>query len=153
MKTAKGYTYTNLLNFTIEQGTLTAKFTVPMSLGNVGHEYIAKMIPHLNERINQEKKPYNTYVKQLERISIHMEQYVDAVTKLFESYDNDINPNKHRTSPIDKARSEMLSLMDDKMLKAFASNYVNEDTMNDVILPDDRDRLINATVAAMKERE
>ncbi len=153
MKTAKGHTYTDLLNFDVTEGTLYAKHTVPMSLGTVTHDDIDTMIPHINDRITTEKMPHATYEKCLEQIEHHRELYIKAIVKLIETYNNAVAVHKTRTSPAHKARAEMLAVMDDRMLKAFASNYVSEDTMADIILPDDRDALITATLTAMQEKD
>lgn len=150
MKTAKGNTYTTLLNVKIEDGDLYLHVRVPMELGNIDHDFIEKMIPVLNDTMMSGKKPSNTYEGCLSRIEHHRDQLRDAYVKLFETYMRAITPQT-RTSPIDKARAGMLSAMDDKMLKQFAT-LQNVD-LSDVILPDDRETLIDSIIAAMKKGE
>lgn len=157
MKTAKGNTYTTLLNFSIENGELTVKFPVPMDTPNVNVEYIEKAIPIINERITTEKKPGATFEKCLAQIEGHRQHYIAAVVNLIETVDGIVNPVKQtRTSSADKARYEMIAGIakaDSKMFKSFAVMHLGEDKVNEYILPDDNEEVINAIVAKMKESE
>lgn len=152
MRTSKGNTYSTLLAVNIDSGYLGTGFNVPMELGSVDSCYIAAMATHLNDRITQEKKPAKTYEDCLHKIEHHGEQLVQAYVKLFETYQRDIAPPAPRTSSKDIARTEMLQVMDDKMLRTFAGMYL-ADKASDYILPDEREQLITATVVAMREQQ
>lgn len=149
MKTKKGNTYTQLLAVKHEAGDLYISLRVPVTLGDLSPEYIQKMILHINEHIMQEKKPGATYEKCLEQIDLHRDQLAQAYVKLFETYQRKITPST-RTSPIDKTRLDMLQGMKDKMLKLYAEDWLSEDELNDMILPDDREDMIQAIIEALR---
>ena len=150
MKIAKGNTYTTLLAVKVEQGTLYASLTVPMSIGDLCQTNIERMGMVINDRIRDDKKPAATFVKCLERINLHRAHLTQAYVELFETYQRMLTPAA-RTSPIDKARTAMFDKMPDKLLKANAELYIGLDKVNDFILPDEREQLIDTVVAAMRE--
>ena len=152
MKTAEGNTYNVLLNIqaTDKQLTLTYNNFLPAALIEATPESIAAMIPLISEKIAQGTKPAGTLIKQLERIEQHREHLLDAYTELWRCYKAMTEPQT-RTSPIDKARSEMLSgIPDMKILRMMCTISLGEKA-DDFILPDDKAALIAATVAAMRE--
>ena len=149
MRTAKGTSYSTLLNVKIEQGTLYSALNVPMSIGDIDQTTIATMIPMINQRITEEKKPHATFERCLEQIELHRRLLMDAYVTLFETYRNMTTPST-RTSPIDKARVAMLQNMPDKLLRANAELYI-KDKANDFMLPAEREQLIDAVVVAMRE--
>jgi len=152
MKTARGTTMSSLLAVTVEQGTLTCNVSVPMSVGDITKDAIEKMIPLINERITTERKPGATFEKELARIEHHRSQMRDAYVALFECYQRMVTPAT-RTSPTDKAMVDMLTMMPDKMLRDFCTLHVGSDKAMSFVLPDERDELIDVTVAAMRDKK
>ena len=152
MKTAKGNTYSNLLNVSVINGDLTMVLKVPMAIGNIDKEWLDKAIPWINDRIISEKKPAHT----LERAVLNIERYrgmlTDAYTMLFEAYQYCTTPQT-RQKPADKAQLTVFAAMSDKMLREFAKMYLSEDRMGDMILPDDRETVISEIMATMKAQE
>lgn len=152
MKTSKGSTFTTLLNVKVEQGDLYLHVRVPMDIGDIDAGYIAAMIPHINERISQDKKPGGTYERCLEQIDHHRTHLANAYATLFETYQRTLVPAT-RTSSADKAKAEMLaSIPDMKMLRAMCAIALG-DAASNYVLPDDKERLITDTVAAMRAKK
>jgi hypothetical protein len=149
MKTAKGSTYKSLLAVKVEQGTLYTGLEVPMSLGDIAQDYIDKVVTFVDERIQSEKKPAATLERCITQIELHRTHLIKAYVELFECYKYCTNPQV-RQSPTDKVQMSMLESMPDAMLSSFAKLYLSSDRMLDVILPDDRDTLIDEVVVAMK---
>lgn len=118
-------------------------------IGRYGKQYVEDMIVHIDQRVVDSKKPASTYLKCLERIVHHREQLSIALNKLINTYERAIAaPLSHA----DRARIAMLEAMDDKMLRQFSMIYL-KDKADDFVLPDERDELIDAAIAAMKDDE
>lgn len=153
MKTSKGVSYRQLLTFnSLGDGRLGIILHADNPLFNVSFDDIDKMIDALGERVVSGKKPAEGIKAQIARIEIHQEQLLAAYTKLFELYKNMSATGVTRQSPIDKARYEMLdSIMDMKLLRQMCAMYLN-DQSDDYMLPDEKNKLIEATVSAMKTK-
>lgn len=96
-----------------------------------------------------------TYMKELARIAIHRDQLQDALSKLLATYVAHLPGEKvakTRQSAAYKARYAMLNGMRDKMLRAYAEDFL-PDGMGDLILPDDREVLIAQLCAALADEQ
>jgi hypothetical protein len=150
MKTAKGNTYSVLLPANVEDNLLLLKYSQAIKFNGWSQDILDKMPAVLNEIINSSKRGSGTLEKQLQRIEHHKDQLLDAYSNLFETYTRLTTPQT-KQSPIDKAQYTMLSLMNDKMLRSFAGSVLAEGKANDYILPAEREQLIDAVIAVMKE--
>lgn len=152
MKTVKGNTYQTLLNMTLVDRTLTVHIPLEQNLlGNIDREYIDKAIPFIREQIDTERRGSGVLQKELLRIEHHREQLRDAYLSLWQSYSYAITPQTRQSSvksAANKAQLAMFAVMSDKMLRQFASGMLAEKA-DDFILPDERDKLIEATLQAM----
>jgi hypothetical protein len=105
----------------------------------------------VSERIASGKKPAQTLNKKLGQIALHAEHLHSALVELFETYGRMVSTTPHqRTSAVTKARRAMLDSMSDKVLKAFAGDYIDVDNY---IFPDDREDVVNAVLSAMAHKE
>lgn len=149
MKTAKGNNLPMLLDFQVCDTDMHIRIKLANNLaGDITQEMIEKAIPFINDRLITRQKPAATFEKELQRIEHHREQLRSAYLSLWESYVYASTPQT-RQSAVDKAKLEMLSAMPDKMLRQFAELYL-DGTAQDYILPDEKERLIDATLSAMK---
>ena len=152
MKTQNGNTYKSLFDVTVQSGVLSTKFNVPMTLPDVDGAYLDKLTEHVNDCIMREVRPGTTYQKCVNRIEHHRQQLRGAYIELIETYQRAITPKATLQTAADKARYAMFALMDDKMLRMYASNVIGEKA-SDFILPDEREQLVELVVQGMKERE
>jgi len=154
MKTKKGSTYESLLAVSVEQGDLYLSVRVPIELGDIRQDTINKMIDHIRERIATEKMPAATYEKCLESIDYNRELVAQWYTRLFQAYFRTIdNTPKKRQSPVEKERLRFLEDMakKPKLFKVYASEYLSEEVMADIILPDDNEILIDKLMAVLRD--
>lgn len=151
MKTAKGSNYAVLLGITVVDKMMTLPLHEWLDI-NTDPAYLAEMQSDIAQRIISGAKPSGTLSKQLERIEHHKQQMIDAYKLLFECYKGMKEPHS-RTTAVDKARSEMLQMMDNKMLRVFAAQYLSSDGADSYVLPEDKGKLIADTVAAMKVKD
>jgi len=150
MKTAKGNNYQTLLSMTLADRQMTV--TIPLSqnlLGDIDQIMIDKAIPFINELIQTEKRGSGTMEKQLLRIEHHREQLRDAYLSLWQSYVTATTPQTRQSSAT-RAQLDMFSLMNDKMLRQFASSVLG-DKADDYILPTEKGKLVSDLIAVMKE--
>ena len=154
MKTAKGTTYASLLDFELMGTNMVIKIKLQQNLlGDITPEMIATAIPFMVERIQSEKKPGGTFEKELNRIELHRNQLRDAYLNLFDSYLYATQPQTRVSSAViatTTAQREMLTAMSDKMLRSFAEIYLS-DKAQEYLLPDDKEKMIVAVMAAIKE--
>ena len=150
MLTKKGNNYQTLLNMTLSDRTLTV--TIPLEqnlLGDIDQAYIDKAIPYISELIQSEKRGSGVLEKELIRIELHREQLRDAYMSLWQHYVTGVTPQT-RQSTATKAQLAMFDIMNDKMLRTFASSVLPEGKADDFVLPSERQQLIDAVIAAMK---
>jgi hypothetical protein len=151
MKTAKGSNYGVLLGITVVDKVMTLPLHDWLDI-NTDAAYLAEMQKDIAACIISGVKPSGTLTKQLERVEHHKQQMIDAYKLLFECYKGMKEPRSRNTA-VDKARSEMLNMMDGKMLRVFAAQYLSADGADSYVLPEDREKLIADTVAAMKVKD
>lgn len=151
MKTAKGSNYAILLGLNVTDKVLTLPLHDWLDI-NTDPVHLAEMQKDIAACIIAGVKPSGTLSKQLERIEHHKQQMIDAYKLLFECYGLMKEP-RTRITAVDKARFEMLSMMDNKMLRVFTAQYLGSDAVNTYVLPDDSEKLIIAAVAAMKRKD
>ena len=156
MKTAKGSSYTSLLDFEVMNVNMVVNIKLERNLlGDITPEMIATAIPFIAARIQSERKPGVTFEKELNRIELHRNQLRDAYLSLFESYLYVTQPQTRVSSAsvaTATAQQKVLTAMPDKMLRSFAELYLG-DTAQQYLLPDEREQMIEATVAVMKVSE
>lgn len=149
MKTAKGNNYQTLLNMTLTDRTLTVHIPLQQNLlGDIDQALIDKAIPFISELIQSEKRGSGVMEKELLRVEYHREQLRDAYLSLWQSYVTQTTPQTRQSSAT-KAQEAMFAVMNDKLLRQFASGVIGEKA-DDFVLPDERQRLIDAVIAAMK---
>lgn len=148
MKTAKGNNYQTLLNMALVDHTLTVSIPLQQNLlGDIDQVYIDKAIPFISELIQTEKRGSGVMRRELLRIEHHREQLRDAYLGLWQSYAYTVTPQTRQSSAT-KAQLAMFAVMNDKMLRQFASGVLLEKA-DDFVLPSERDKLIEATLQAM----
>ena len=156
MKTAKGTTYADLLDFELMDTNMVVNIKLAQNLlGDITPEMIAKAIPFMVGRIQSEKKPGATFEKELGRIELHRNQLRDAYMSLFDSYLYASQPQKRVSNSAiaaTTAQREMLVNMPDKMLRSFAQIYLSDEAL-DYILPEHKEEMIVAVITAMKAKE
>ena len=156
MKTAKGSTYAGLLDFEVTDTAMVVRINLQANLlGDITAKMIADAIPFISERIQSERKPGATFEKELNRIEIHRNQLSTAYMSLIESYLYASQPQKRTSNgaiAATTAQREMLTSMPDKMLREFAKLYIS-DAAQEYLLPDEKDTMIAAVLAAMKVKE
>ena len=156
MRTAKGSSYTSLLDFEVTDVNMVVRIKLERNLlGDITPEMTATAIPFIVERIQSERRPGVTFEKELNRIELHRNQLQDAYLSLFESYLYVTQPQT-RVSNVNAAaataQQKVLTAMPDKMLRSFAELYIG-DVAQQYLLPDEREQMIEATVAVMKVSE
>ena len=150
MKTAKGNNYQTLLNMTLTDRTLTVHIPLAQNLlGDIDQVYIDKAIPYISELIQSEKRGSGVMEKELIRIELHREQLRDAYMSLWQHYVTGTTPQT-RQSTATKAQLAMFAVMNDKLLRQFASGVLAEGKADDFVLPGERQQLIDAVIEAMK---
>ena len=156
MRTAKGSSYTSLLDFEVTDVNMVVRIKLERNLlGDITPEMIATAIPFIAERMQSERRPGATFEKELNRIELHRNQLRDAYLSLFESYLYATQPQmrvSHVGAAAATAQQKMLTAMPDKMLRSFAEIYLG-DGAQQYLLPDEREQMIEATVAVMKVSE
>jgi hypothetical protein len=141
------------MNMDISNDVLTVRMKMANNLlGDITPAYIDKALPVITERIQTGQKPAATFEKELSRIELHRQQLRDAYLSLLQSYAYIITPQT-RQSPKDKIILDMLEAMPDKMLRQYAEMYLANGQAQEYVLPSERDRLIEATMVAIKEKQ
>ena len=156
MKTAKGNTFSNLLTIDIPtDNSITLrmptvhKLTVPSTADGQ-----LELVAWVTDLVQTERKGSGVVVKALEQIEHYRELLVKAYAKLFESYTYATTPQTRSSAgTADKARRTMLEALPDKILRLNAGVYLSEESMADIILPDDRERVIQLILDAMKAED
>ncbi len=154
MLTSKGNTTQTLIGISAQNNTLTLHFppSRPHGLVVPDDTVSGKMADHINSILSADKKGAGTYKKCLEQIELHRDLLIKAYAKLFESYTYATTPQQ-RTSPVEKARRDMLTSLPDKLLKATALVHLSEEVIDDLILPNDRVEMIERVLAKMKDAD
>jgi hypothetical protein len=160
MKLSNGTSISTLLKNASTSGTvkggdyITLYLKVPSgSEVNYDPANTLAMVEKVTDVIQKGVKPSATFEKELAKIDLHSKLLVQSYVNLFESYEYITNPQT-RTSPADKAMLKMLSPMKDTMLKNYAQSVLGdeaEEVMSDIILPDDRTRLITIIMTKMRD--
>lgn len=149
MKTKQGNNTATLLSIHTGYKVLSLQLKDDLQ-GDLPSMYLPNMVDMINNRLASGEKPAATFTKQLERIEHHKEQLIDAYKELWACYGRLIEPQK-RTSPIDTTRKAMLEgIPDMKLLRQMCALHLTVDKAADYILPDDKGKMIQATVEAMK---
>ena len=156
MKTAKGNTFSNLLTIDIPTDNSIVlhmptahKLTVPSTA-----EEQPDIITWVTDLVQAERKGSGVVVKCLEQIEHHRDLLVKAYAKLFESYTYATTPQtRNSAGTADKARRAMLEALPDKVLRLNAGVYLSEEALLDIILPDDRERVIQLILDAIKAED
>ena len=146
MKTQKGTSYKNLLDIrVVDTHTLMVTLPEPHNIVQWSYEDNNKAIAYITDIVQCGKRGAGTFEKCLLQIEMHRSLLAQAYAKLVESYTYATTPQSRATSTdkADKIRRDMLMTMPDKVLRMYANVYIAEDIMNDIILPDDRERLID----------
>ena len=150
MLTKKGNNYQTLLNMSITDHTLTVHIPLQQNLlGDIDQEQIDKAIPYISNLIQLEKRGSGSMEKELLRVEIHREQLRNAYMSLWQHYIIGTTPQT-RQSTATKAQLAMFAVMNDKMLRQFASGVLAEGKADDFVLPGERQQLIDAVIEAMK---
>ena len=147
MRTAKGSTFENLLDIATGIRKLTVTLNKPLEFQRDTEENHAALVQWVTDTILRGKKGAGVLQKYLEQIEHHRELLARTYEKLYESYTYAMNPI--RQSPIERARRQMFEAMPDKLLKLNCAVYLKEEQLADIILPDDREKLIEMTLIAM----
>lgn len=149
MKTAKGNNYQTLLNMGLADHTLTVHIPLAQNLlGDIDQAYIDKAIPFITDLIQSEKRGSGAMGKELLRVEHHREQLRDAYMSLWQHYVTATTPQTRQSSAT-KAQDAMFAVMSDRLLRQFASGVVGEKA-DDFVLPDERQKLIDTVITAMK---
>lgn len=122
----------------------------------VPSEYVydlAAILPVIQERVENEKRPAGVLSKELGRVVLHVDQLNDAVSKLFATYARMVStvPQKRdRKSNAYKARFALLNGMKDRMLREYGREYFPEE-IDDYVLndPHERETLIHRLCEAV----
>lgn len=148
MKTKQGNNTATLLSIHTGYKVLSLQLKDDLQ-DDLSSMYLPAMVDMVNTRLASGEKPAATFTKQLERIEHHKEQLIDAYREIWACYGRLIEPQR-RTSPIDATRRAMLEAIPDmKMLRAMCALHLH-DAAAEYVLPDDKGKLILATVEAMK---
>jgi hypothetical protein len=104
----------------------------------------------ISDFLMKEKRGSKTIEAELTKIDIHWEHIAKALRSIRETYETATQPQT-RTSAKEIARREMLTPMPDKMLKQYAETIGID--VSEIVLPDDRVKLIDMMVEYMREHE
>lgn len=151
MKTTKGNTFANLLDVQLGEKSVTFNMPYPIDYTVPQRpEGQPALVDWVTDIISREKKGAVVVEKCLEQIELHRDLLVKAYGRLFDSYTYATTPQT-RTNSADRARMDMLSALPDKLLRLNAEVYLSEEVMSNIILPDDRGKLIDLVLEAMKK--
>ena len=106
-----------------------------------------------NDVLMKGVKPAVSLEKYLVQIELHTEHLQAAYDGIRVLHLN-ATTTQVRTSPKVKARQQFLATMDDTMLMAYAKRInVPQDFLDDVILPDERERLVGEILAVLSKED
>lgn len=129
-----------LHDFTV--GHTCEDLSLSFASGLPGDSHFDEVVQAIAAKIDSGKKPSKSLCAQLAKIELYRGHLSNALTELFAIYTAmTTHQTRTRTSPALKARQCMLRSMSDKVLKMYASDYMDVD---EYILPDDREVLITA---------
>jgi hypothetical protein len=154
MKTLKGNTYRSLLDIKLTDRSITLNFPtmLPVALLNINPDTLMEVADGISERIQKGIKPAATLEKIVGLIETHRVGLIVNYVELFRCYNYMTTPQL-RPNVIDKTRQTMLeSITDMKALRTICTMTLGEKA-DAYILPDFKDRLIAATIAAMKQAD
>ena len=97
------------------------------------------IMPTVHERIASEKMPAGVLSKEVARIVLHVGQLEGALKTLFTTYDRMVGTTGKKSAAYN-ARFSLLDGMSNKVLKAYAEDYI-PDEVDNYILSDSAERL------------
>ena len=156
MKTAKGNTFGNLLMVEIPTAnsiTLNMPTAHKLTMPGIADGQ-PDIITWVTDLVQAERKGSGVVTKALEQIEHHRDLLIKAYAKLFDSYLYATTPQTRSSAgTADKARRAMLEALPDKVLRLNAGVYLSEEALLDIILPDDREKVIQLILEAMKAED
>lgn len=130
-----------------------AEMWVGFPIGKFGVGDAEKLVNNLVDVLESGKRGSIHLTKQLDRVEHHKAQLEDALTSVVATYTR-MHNKVQRTSPIYKARKDMLEDMPIKALKEYARSY-NVPDLDEYILsdPEDKGKLVVTLLDILMEEK